>query len=347
MLPCYLCSNFSSVVYLGCSQTGTKWSITFDISSISTSDPVQRSELRIRLPTFSKSKSAIVDIYHARGSCDKAPCPGRLHLASFRATPGDGASHSSWRVFNITAMLRYWLHQGEPVESMEERGEMVQGDDQESVHHSTTDRVMMVVFSQHKQMAGQWAPTLIHTAERSKYAALDRAGTNNPGHAAGRRRKRNHQTRDMVREAAGVARAPGIFSSGGQQKTLCRKVDMWVDFEQIGWSDWIVHPKRYNAFRCEGSCPSPLDESFSPTNHAYMQVRALLVLWKHISINLMLRFIGWPDWCWVVLTCYPLVYVLEYAEAAPPWPGGLSILCAHSTQPTFHAVLRQRRDGHE
>ena len=292
MLPCYLCSNFSSVVYLGCSQTGTKWSITFDISSISTSDPVQRSELRIRLPTFSKSKSAIVDIYHARGSCDKAPCPGRLHLASFRATPGDGASHSSWRVFNITAMLRYWLHQGEPVESMEERGEMVQGDDQESVHHSTTDRVMMVVFSQHKQMAGQWAPTLIHTAERSKYAALDRAGTNNPGHAAGRRRKRNHQTRDMVREAAGVARAPGIFSSGGQQKTLCRKVDMWVDFEQIGWSDWIVHPKRYNAFRCEGSCPSPLDESFSPTNHAYMQVRALLVLWKHISLNLMLRFTG-------------------------------------------------------
>ncbi|KAG8012012.1 Nodal-like protein [Nibea albiflora] len=55
------------------------------------------------------------------------------------------------------------------------------------------------------------------------------------------------------------------------QRPLCRRVDMWVDFDQIGWDEWIVHPKRYNAYRCEGECPTPLDESFSPTNHAYMQ----------------------------------------------------------------------------
>lgn len=237
---------------------------------------MQRSELRIRLPTFSKSDNATVDIYHSHGSCVKSSCPDRLYLASFRATPSEGASHSTWRVFNITALLRYWLRQGEPVENLNESRDIGQEDGQDTLHHSTTDTVMMVVFSKHNQRAGQRAPTLIHTAERSKYVALDRAGASNSGHTAGRRRKRNHQPRNKVHEAAGVVRAPGSTSSEGSRKSLCRKVDMWVDFEQIGWSDWIVYPKRYNAFRCEGNCPSPVDESFSPTNHAYMQVRALI-----------------------------------------------------------------------
>uniref|UniRef100_A0A3B4FXL6 TGF-beta family profile domain-containing protein n=1 Tax=Pundamilia nyererei TaxID=303518 RepID=A0A3B4FXL6_9CICH len=52
---------------------------------------------------------------------------------------------------------------------------------------------------------------------------------------------------------------------------LCRKVDMWVDFEKLGWSEWIVYPKRYNAYRCKGTCPTPVDETYTPTNHAYIQ----------------------------------------------------------------------------
>ena len=75
-----------------------------------------------------------------------------------------------------------------------------------------------------------------------------------------------------MRVAAGAS-PTAAPSAEPVQRPLCRKVDMWVDFEHIGWDEWIVHPKRYNAFRCEGECPSPLDESFSPTNHAYMQVR--------------------------------------------------------------------------
>uniref|UniRef100_A0A8C5G856 TGF-beta family profile domain-containing protein n=1 Tax=Gouania willdenowi TaxID=441366 RepID=A0A8C5G856_GOUWI len=54
-------------------------------------------------------------------------------------------------------------------------------------------------------------------------------------------------------------------------KWPCRKVDMWVDFDLFGWKEWVVGPNGYNAYRCEGPCPTPLDESFHPTNHAYMQ----------------------------------------------------------------------------
>uniref|UniRef100_A0A8C4NCT2 TGF-beta family profile domain-containing protein n=1 Tax=Eptatretus burgeri TaxID=7764 RepID=A0A8C4NCT2_EPTBU len=51
----------------------------------------------------------------------------------------------------------------------------------------------------------------------------------------------------------------------------CHRVDFYIDFDELGWGKWIVYPRRYNAFRCEGSCPSPVNELYLPTNHAYMQ----------------------------------------------------------------------------
>uniref|UniRef100_A0A8D0HAH7 TGF-beta family profile domain-containing protein n=1 Tax=Sphenodon punctatus TaxID=8508 RepID=A0A8D0HAH7_SPHPU len=63
-----------------------------------------------------------------------------------------------------------------------------------------------------------------------------------------------------------------LHSSGGVgSKCLCRRVDFHVDFSEIGWGSWIVYPKHYNDFRCEGECPIPLEEEFHPTNNAYMQ----------------------------------------------------------------------------
>ncbi|TFK11725.1 Nodal-like protein 4-B [Platysternon megacephalum] len=60
-------------------------------------------------------------------------------------------------------------------------------------------------------------------------------------------------------------------SEGAGSKSLCRRVDFHVDFDGIGWGSWIVYPKKYNAFCCEGECPTPLEEEFQPTNNAYMQ----------------------------------------------------------------------------
>ncbi|KAJ7414349.1 bone morphogenetic protein 2-like protein [Willisornis vidua] len=51
----------------------------------------------------------------------------------------------------------------------------------------------------------------------------------------------------------------------------CRRHPLFVDFEEIGWSGWIISPKGYNAFHCKGSCPFPLGENMRPTNHATVQ----------------------------------------------------------------------------
>ncbi|KAM6965509.1 nodal homolog [Aplochiton taeniatus] len=270
-----------SLIAKGCQQIGDKWTVIFDMSSVSAIDDVQLSELRIRLPAFSSSKRVTVDIYHSRKrECESgaALCPDeRLLMGSFGASPN--STKSSWKVFNVTALLKYRLYQaGVPVENAMEadhgsgngdvkdvgKSNLWLGERHKKVRHQTADRVMMVIFSKHNALReGYDAHTLIHTVEHSKYVILDKASSD----PQGRRHKRNRN--EKVRLAGGTA-ATGSPSEA-LQRALCRKVDMWVDFDQIGWDEWIVHPKRYNAFRCEGECPTPVDESFHPTNHAYMQ----------------------------------------------------------------------------
>ncbi|XP_078055405.1 bone morphogenetic protein 2-like [Mustelus asterias] len=51
----------------------------------------------------------------------------------------------------------------------------------------------------------------------------------------------------------------------------CQKHPLYVDFEQIGWSSWIISPRGYSAYYCQGSCPFPLGQGFKVTNHATVQ----------------------------------------------------------------------------
>ncbi|XP_034021486.1 anti-dorsalizing morphogenic protein [Thalassophryne amazonica] len=53
--------------------------------------------------------------------------------------------------------------------------------------------------------------------------------------------------------------------------TPCQRLPLYVDFDEIGWSGWIVSPRGYNAYHCKGSCPFPLGQNMRPTNHATVQ----------------------------------------------------------------------------
>jgi len=39
-------------------------------------------------------------------------------------------------------------------------------------------------------------------------------------------------------------------------KECCRE-NLHIDFSEIGWGNWILQPKGYDAFFCRGSCTNP------------------------------------------------------------------------------------------
>uniref|UniRef100_T1INV8 TGF-beta family profile domain-containing protein n=1 Tax=Strigamia maritima TaxID=126957 RepID=T1INV8_STRMM len=60
-------------------------------------------------------------------------------------------------------------------------------------------------------------------------------------------------------------------SSDKNQIAECSRHNLYVDFETIGWSGWIISPKGYNAHYCAGQCSYPLGQNQRPTNHATVQ----------------------------------------------------------------------------
>ena len=59
-----------------------------------------------------------------------------------------------------------------------------------------------------------------------------------------------------------------------RSSSICRPRSLYIDFRDLGWSDWIVAPMGYNAKYCKGDCPFPLNEYLNGTNHAIFQAMA-------------------------------------------------------------------------
>ncbi|XP_077378744.1 bone morphogenetic protein 3 [Festucalex cinctus] len=60
----------------------------------------------------------------------------------------------------------------------------------------------------------------------------------------------------------------------------CARRYLKVDFADIGWSEWIISPKSFDAYYCAGSCQFPMPKALKPSNHATIQsiVRAVGVV---------------------------------------------------------------------
>ncbi|XP_068609336.1 nodal homolog 2-A-like [Brachionichthys hirsutus] len=248
-----------------CQQFGKRWSVTFDLSSMPASENIQMAELHIRLPAFAESSRALVDIYHSqKDTCSSIRCPeNRLYLGRLRAHPRSKVSPSSWKVLNMTEMLLRWPQREHAARRMVEEEQAKGG-----VKHPSPKRIVIVIFSRQRSN-GHRIPTLFQTAEESKYVSLDSERMAARSSFRGTRTKR--QQAEQAPQRLSGASPPSRTTEEKKRGHPCRKVDMWVDFKRIEWGDWIVYPKQYNAYRCEGSCPAPIDESFTPTNHAYMQ----------------------------------------------------------------------------
>ena len=54
-------------------------------------------------------------------------------------------------------------------------------------------------------------------------------------------------------------------------KPVCSRKTMMINFEDIGWNDWIIAPIGYDAGMCTGPCSFPLHDMNNATNHAVIK----------------------------------------------------------------------------
>lgn len=54
-------------------------------------------------------------------------------------------------------------------------------------------------------------------------------------------------------------------------REICQRRPLYVDFSNVGWSDWIVAPPGYEAYYCQGECTFPIADHLNTTNHATVQ----------------------------------------------------------------------------
>ncbi|XP_012670954.1 bone morphogenetic protein 8A [Clupea harengus] len=66
---------------------------------------------------------------------------------------------------------------------------------------------------------------------------------------------------------------PGMFDqipSSGRQ--ACKRHELYVSFSDLGWKDWVLAPRGYSAYYCDGACDYPLGACMNATNHAMIQL---------------------------------------------------------------------------
>ncbi|KAJ4948881.1 hypothetical protein JOQ06_020404 [Pogonophryne albipinna] len=67
---------------------------------------------------------------------------------------------------------------------------------------------------------------------------------------------------------------------GETQQRGCSRRNLRVDFADIGWSEWVIEPKAFDAYYCAGICGFPMSKVARPSNHATIQsiVRAVGII---------------------------------------------------------------------
>uniref|UniRef100_A0A0N5BYK8 TGF_BETA_2 domain-containing protein n=1 Tax=Strongyloides papillosus TaxID=174720 RepID=A0A0N5BYK8_STREA len=84
------------------------------------------------------------------------------------------------------------------------------------------------------------------------------------------RSRRDTKSDSILRDIKSTKRKGG-HSKNGRGRKLCQKTDLYVDFKELNWDDWILAPEGYNAYQCRGICSNPLPSKLNTTNHAIIQ----------------------------------------------------------------------------
>lgn len=82
---------------------------------------------------------------------------------------------------------------------------------------------------------------------------------------------RNYSGTARSQQQSSGQRSRGKGKQSARQADRCSKRSLAIDFDEVGWSNWIIAPYAYLANYCAGDCSWPLVDTQNATNHAIIQ----------------------------------------------------------------------------
>ncbi|XP_053138762.1 bone morphogenetic protein 2 [Hemicordylus capensis] len=213
----------------------------FNLSSIPTEEFITSAELQVFREhihdAFENNSSSyhrinIYEIIKSEGEASKDPI---TRLLDTRLVHHNA---SKWETFDVTPAIMRWIAHGQPNHGFVV--EVVHLDNENSV----SKRHVRISRSLHQDDVS-WSrirPLLVTFGHDGK------------GHPLHKREKRQAKLKQRKRH-----------------KFNCKRHPLYVDFNDVGWNDWIVAPPGYSAYYCHGDCPFPLADHLNSTNHAIVQ----------------------------------------------------------------------------
>ncbi|XP_044853533.1 bone morphogenetic protein 8A-like [Mauremys mutica] len=223
----------------------------FDLTQIPTGESVTAAEFRIyKLRSFTRdvNKTLHISIYEIMKEYSNRESD--LFLLDLQELQ---AGAEGWLVFDVTAASNHWL-----VNRKHNLGLRlyVETDDGQSIDPGLAG------------LLGRRGPR-----SKQPFMVTFFRASQNPVRVARAvkplKRRQPKKTNDLPHPN----KLPGIFDdihvSEGRQ--VCRRHELYVSFQDLGWLDWVIAPQGYSAFYCEGECAFPLDSCMNATNHAILQ----------------------------------------------------------------------------
>ncbi|XP_042563549.1 bone morphogenetic protein 2-B-like [Clupea harengus] len=234
----------------------------FHVKSLRNNEKVIRAELRWQnrrkqpslLRTLSGHHFYKVELYEVLDS-RVHPCRGNLISSRLLPTHAQG-----WEVFNVTQTVSKWVHNSDtnhglllvtslPSGRWFEPVPPTQGGGDGDADADADVSAHLVVYSDDGKRAS------ISDSSPHNVSVLDSDEIKSP-------LKSLDSSKKQERKRRSARKVP---------LTSCHRKSLYVDFQKIGWSSWIISPRGYNAYHCQGSCPFPLSESLRASNHATVQ----------------------------------------------------------------------------
>ncbi|XP_039594145.1 bone morphogenetic protein 2 isoform X1 [Polypterus senegalus] len=247
----------------------------FNLTSIPMEELITSAELRIFrnqvLDAISNSTSGYhrINIYEvikpSSSSSSKEPITRLLDSKLVHQ------SQSSWESFDVSPAIMRWITHRHPNHGFVVEIVHLDNEGRDSKRHVRISRSL----HEDEETWPQMRPLLVTFSHDGK------------GHVLHKREKRQAKQKHKKRT-----------------KFSCRRHQLYVDFSDVGWNDWIVAPPGYNAFYCQGECPFPLADHLNSTNHAIVQT-----LVNSVNANI-------PKACCVPteLSAISMLYLDEYEK---------------------------------